>query len=422
MSIIKKLKDEGALVLYHDYRSRSAIDHSGNDNDGTLTATRWTNNSVCFSDNSVINVFDSAELNNTEYSFVILFETIRSQSDFERLISKWDGSPTDRYDIYFGSTSLNVRDGSNTRFITHDFKNTRYVGINAKNGEKSEVFSDGSSVGLMNDTSTFLGTSTSPMYIGNRFDLSQNNKSCLQSVCILNRKLTAQEHSDLYDELDSKVWPTMPWTRVQPLQGVSSDLWKTHWGVNESVSPTTSGFLENSPFRVDSGSHQISTDTINGKSVKVVECVSAGVFYLHSSYFHQTEAEAAYGEWEICWNKDNLSSMVIQLLSDEVGLAASTNNYNFFHVVDETIRLRRGTTALIDTSTTTFPSDTWHIMKCTRTGVGAFDLVVNGTSLGTVTDNTYTTSKFMIFDLDAGDKLAFSDIAGGHAVVKKKAS
>jgi hypothetical protein len=419
MSIIKKLKDEGALVLYHDYRSRSAIDHSGNGNGGTLSNTCWRSQSVCFpSTDSAVRVNDSAELQLTTGALVIL-GNFTKQTKTTRLISKRDAGGTN-YQLSLITSGLRLSDGVANRDISFSVSNNTLIGVNFADTETAEAFIDGPSIG------NFVGTSSitvddAQLDIGNDYNDNENSENPFSAALICNRKLTAQEHSDLYDELDSKVWPTMPWTRVQPLQGVSADLWKTHWGVNESVSPTTSGFIENSPFRVDSGSFQIGTDTIGGKNVKVIECVSAGVIYVPTSYFHQTTGEAAYGEWVFWLNKSNGSSLIPQLFSDAVGLAGATNNNNIFYRNDETIALRRAGVTLVDSSPVSFVHSTWHKICVTRNVGNLFDLFVNDTSIGTAVDATHITGDYMLCDMDPNDMVAYSNIAGGHAIVKKKA-
>jgi hypothetical protein len=193
-------------------------------------------------------------------------------------------------------------------------------------------------------------------------------------------------------------------------------LWKTHFGADVSASPTTGGFLDKTPFQVDSGSFQISNDTIDGKSVRVIECVSDGSIHIPTCYFHQTNSESAYGCWEWHWRKGSPGAVtVINFISDSIGYLVG-NNYNVIYRSNEVIDLTRGTIVRINGGT--FPEENWVKTEVCRSVANEFELTINGTSQGTATDANYTISKFMNFDMDAADKVAYSDITGGYSFVK----
>ena len=73
---------------------------------------------------------------------------------------------------------------------------------------------------------------------------------------------------------------------------------KTDWGAFESDANATSGQLENTPFSVSDGTWKVDYETINGQTVKVLNCVVAGRIAMKMSDFI-TAKEAAYGEWEL---------------------------------------------------------------------------------------------------------------------------
>jgi hypothetical protein len=212
--------------------------------------------------------------------------------------------------------------------------------------------------------------------------------------------------------------PSMPQVRVQPNPNASATLWKTHWGVNESVSPVTSGWLENSPFRVDSGSHQVGTDLLKGSHVKNIETSLSGIFWTPTSYFHQSESEAAYGEWR--WiGKKTAGAMVVKFITDDyTGGVGVGNNYNILHRSDDTMVLNRKNVSILELGEVT---DTEYVeKKIKRSGVGLFQVYIDGILRGSVTDNTYTTSKFWSFDTDADAKIILSDKFGRHSILKRK--
>jgi len=55
----------------------------------------------------------------------------------------------------------------------------------------------------------------------------------------------------------------------------------TDWGANESTANVTSGMLENTPFEVLTGTHQIDIDTYNGHTIKVINPIVGGTLQLH---------------------------------------------------------------------------------------------------------------------------------------------
>ena len=201
------------------------------------------------------------------------------------------------------------------------------------------------------------------------------------------------------------------------LQPVS---WQTSEGVYESVANQTEQ-LENSPFKIESGSFKVTRDTINGVENKVIECISAGVISVPTAEFRQTPTESAYGEWNwLILKAADLNSMYMQFIASVVGGQAATgqNAYQFMLGNDEKFRLRE----LINGSVTTnhfigdtiYDLNTWYDLKITRTTDGEFSMYVDNqmitadTGSNPFTDTTWTESKYMTFEVDAGDKIAYA--------------
>jgi len=218
--IIDDLKAEGALVLAHFYASRSFHDFSGNGNDGTPTNVHFAGNrGVRFpASTSKITVSDSPELQLTEGTLVVFGEFL-SQGRDNRLISKRDAGGTN-YDMYFFTVPLRIflYDGTAGRSVTTDITGKKYIAINMKSGEKCEGFADGISIGLFNDTST-ITSDDAPIVIGNMYAGSKNLDSTLTAALIVNRKLTASEHAELYAELSSMRWPSRGFIRTKGVYG-----------------------------------------------------------------------------------------------------------------------------------------------------------------------------------------------------------
>lgn len=199
---------------------------------------------------------------------------------------------------------------------------------------------------------------------------------------------------------------------------------KTDWGVYESIdnNSTADSQLENSPFKVSTGTWGVATDTINGKDIKVLNCASAGILYLRIPDFIEA-TDSAFGSWEF-WIKKDLDANVmdVMLVADTIGggAAAGQDGYGVRFDDDETVALFE---SVAGTPTDKFSSgakalQTWVKVKVTRSTDGLFELFVDDTSIGTVTDRTATTSTYLAFAFGTGDKIAYSDVNGNYAFTK----
>ena len=192
---------------------------------------------------------------------------------------------------------------------------------------------------------------------------------------------------------------------------------KTDFGALANEATVSSGFLENTPFQVNSGSYKVIDDTIGGETVKAIECATAGKLYILSSYFQESLTNAAYGDFEWYQNKQTGSDTRVQFISDNIGIAA--NGYRVDSSSLQVLTLVESGVAVLITSGTDVTPGSWESIKVTRASDGAFELFLNGTSVGTATDNTTTASTYLVFDLDAGDKISLGNLRGDKGVVKK---
>jgi hypothetical protein len=212
--------------------------------------------------------------------------------------------------------------------------------------------------------------------------------------------------------------------------GAKAVNFKTDYGVTETVSADTSGELSNSPFRVESGSFHISNDTINGCSAKVIECVTAGVVHVPSAYFFGGDTQAAYGTCEWWMKKTGINEPNFVFIGSKTSLTdPGFNGYVYQFRTNNQIRLLRYnsgavSSALQFTSPGYINADTWYACKVTRSSKGEFTtylndelIVVDGVS-NPITDNTHTESKYLVLDLDAGDKVAYATKNGDCSIVK----
>ena len=150
MGIIQRLKTEGVLKLYHDYRSGHLDDLSGNDNDGTPSETVWTNRGIEFPKTAEVAVSDSAELQLTEGTLIVLAD-FTSQEYTEVLIAKRDTGGIN-YQFQLVVDNIQFYDGTNIRSIATDITGKKCVTISFANGEIPTGYVDGVRVGSFDKT------------------------------------------------------------------------------------------------------------------------------------------------------------------------------------------------------------------------------------------------------------------------------
>jgi hypothetical protein len=186
---------------------------------------------------------------------------------------------------------------------------------------------------------------------------------------------------------------------------------------NESVAANSGEFLENTDWRINSGSFKISRDTVDGKPSKVIECDSAGEVgmplidnmpgTIEFDFYHNT----AHGGLQLCEKNGDYT------------VAGNTGYFFRFSVTEKLILYRLdggGTTStLMITDTNYIDEATWYKARITTRYDGQFSWYIKGGSFtdwtlvdttggsGTnpVTDATYTSFKWIVLDLAAGDKV-----------------
>jgi len=189
-------------------------------------------------------------------------------------------------------------------------------------------------------------------------------------------------------------------------QRLKAATFKTSNGVYESVANQTEQ-LENSPFKVSSGSFKITRDTINGVDAKVIECVTAGTVYIPTSEFKQTPAEASYGEWEFYINKINsANNLRIYFYASEPSTSAAESYDIRWGNTDMVYITRKGVNIINGGE---YNPSQYLKINVTRNIDNEFELFINNVSVGTGTESTYNgDGRCIILDMDAGDKIAYS--------------
>jgi len=230
---------------------------------------------------------------------------------------------------------------------------------------------------------------------------------------------------EMFNEVKSENWFAKEYAKGR------TALFKTDFCANASVASeggTIGAFLSNTPFQFGDTTcrYKVSSDTINGTPVKVIECTTAGVVYIPTSVFGQTPTEAAYGTWEFWANKTDTGSIYIYFIND-LSVLTSSNGYYTLLTGGEAVSSgtrTAGSNVADFTSSEVISANQWNRFKVTRTPAGIFTTYLNDTSItantgnNPFTDTTFTTSNYIVLDLDAGDKIALSDV-GGNLAFKK---
>jgi len=172
------------------------------------------------------------------------------------------------------------------------------------------------------------------------------------------------------------------------------------------------------PFRFadTSGRFKVSSDTINGKNVKVIECTTAGLLYLPITALGQmTPTESAYGTWEWWLSKDNASTFDVAFVALNKNISTG---YGINISAAEVVTLQEYGVGAVAGISGSISADTWTKVRVTRSGAGLFNVYLDGISIGSGTDSTTTSCEYFVLDMDAGDKFAYSDVTGDHSFFK----
>lgn len=183
-----------------------------------------------------------------------------------------------------------------------------------------------------------------------------------------------------------------------------------------SVAVRADNYLSNSPFRISSGSWCVVTDTIDGETIKAIECITAGVVYVDAALFQVSPTLAAYGTWEWWAYKSGATVMNVGFINPTT-VVGGGGDYYLAWAADETSLIWETAvgTVLIGPS---ISHSTWTNIKITRSSTGAFELFVDGVLGGTGTDTTITASSYWVFDMKSGDKISISDRSGNYSITK----
>jgi hypothetical protein len=178
------------------------------------------------------------------------------------------------------------------------------------------------------------------------------------------------------------------------------------------------------------GRWRVETDTINGRSTKVLTCKTAGIAYIPRSVLQSEPGSMAFGEWDFWFYKVDATNLYIDVVADTA--AQPTNNgYELWFDAVEKIYLARVTagalasTIMVTTPIPTYTHSTWNHMVLSRTVAGVWTMRLNdtlpavGAGANPGTDATHLTGNYITIRMGVGDKLALGSIDGANCVTKR---
>jgi len=243
----------------------------------------------------------------------------------------------------------------------------------------------------------------------------------------------ASSHLDLFKTVNGGAYTEYDNISVTEIESDHVQF-KTDWGVTASNTNITGGNIEGTPIWVSTGTWKVSTDTIDGQTVKVLENVAAGIAYLDASEIEGSPTLDARGTVEVWVSKADASSPYIGIIADTVGAynAAGQDAYWLGMDNDEKVQVGESTNGSwslkFNTAASYISHSTWNRYTVTISDAGIFTTYVDGTEVdesggsgsNPFTDTTTTTSYYIVLDLDAGDKIALSGPTGDQCLWKKQ--
>lgn len=192
------------LIVYHDYYTQYSKDYTRYRNQRVDTGLTFSSEGVEFPDiDSSIEITFRDEFDLNESTFVIYadFQTTSTEAMIWR---------DNDYRFLIDGTQIRLVDSIPTiHKITHDVTGDKYVAVNWKIGEVAECFVDGASIGNLDSGNIVLNyASDQPIFIGNESGGGSRFRSKMRAMLIFNRKLTAEEHAQLYLDLQNL---ELPW-------------------------------------------------------------------------------------------------------------------------------------------------------------------------------------------------------------------
>lgn len=203
MSILQQLKNEGSLVGLWDFRSGTIQDWSGKGNHFTTFTgpPLFDREGLMFPGPGYsITGPDAINLRLTTGTIVSL-TTGLVQGVNKSLFFKRAG--TIEYGLYFSATGVTSGGSTASQLVYTVTPKSKCLATSFADGTKAKFYLDGSYIGEGATNNVFV-PSTNIFRIGAYLDCGMK----VVSTALVNRPLTASEHSAIFAELQNQVWPS----------------------------------------------------------------------------------------------------------------------------------------------------------------------------------------------------------------------
>jgi len=365
-------------------------DISGNNNTFTMSKVVKTKDGLLFNGvDSVGSCGGSNGLNgDISFSFRINAKTLGGNSAGRIFDSTGCCIFTNASTIGFSRNGASNTITSNSGFGTNNYYN---IVITSTAAGVTNFYSNGV---LVNTATAVTGNAATNWYLGNNSVLSRGLDGILEDFRIHNRILSATEAKQYHN---SFVQPTL----VDNLSSEPAD--GTAYTPTDWIKGTGSYSIQ----------EMTASESYLPKGTKYLRCKTAGTIAIPSNQ--------AYGTWEWDWYKGADGNQILISLNSNNNIDILTRYY--FQVYTNE---RIGINNTLYTTTSYITNNTWYRIKIARTNAGVFTVLIKGGSFvptvgydswtlisttggigsNPVLDQAYSTSNFLVLDLDSGDRFA----------------
>jgi hypothetical protein len=222
----------------------------------------------------------------------------------------------------------------------------------------------------------------------------------------------------VFSEVKDQAWVTKEY-----LKGAKAIPFKTDWGYKADgltvVAPVYPG---NGPFQIpagDAGDFRVVTETIAGRTYKVLECVATGHVFIDWDSIGVHGDERGYGSWSFWGWTPDVDGNLLRFNVFNTLKAPSTggNGYRMELVATGSLAriFEQGVGAPI---TGSYTRGTWTHVHGTRRYDSQWELCINGVSQGAATDATTVSARYCAIQMTAGCKVILSGPKGERAITK----
>jgi hypothetical protein len=321
--LIKRLTASGELVLYHDYRSRSLRDWSGQGNDGVgVNTPKWGGGNIRLDDWSEqsVKVANTASLNQANLTMLVLAQKWRpalvgaQNGDTAVIASRYTSGAIDFYWTYYGASVHYIYAASGVQAVTQTNPgNARLVAFNLISNGIGSLYTDGVFVGSLALPSTaFNSYGTNDLHIGgfkNAVVPRAMSRVGIQAFLYISRNLTATEHAQIYGELINMNWESKPgkhaWRNVCPVNVSANTVAQYDMRVDGTTVVDVSGNGRNGTMCGGYGWSQVQTPIGRGLLFKNISNNGGQAPYLDTGFGVATLHDTTDSQSVCIWQRLN---------------------------------------------------------------------------------------------------------------------